>query len=304
MHTNLSTIDGDAGRITIREQPLEELARTLDYEGMLGYLWQIPRPDLGPARVKMRGYLPAPATDVDSLRRALAALPPELTPLEAVAAIPMALTAGAPDPTLGHAADFLRLRGVTDPLKVRALDAYLVTVAEHGMNASTYTARVVASTRAGVKASLIAALCALQGPLHGGAPGPVLDLLDELSTVPDRGSFLQGKLAEGERLMGFGHRVYRVRDPRAEILKEAVSTLDSPRLRFAQQVEKEAVAVLARHKPDRRLDTNVEFYTAVLLEALGLERELFTPVFAMGRVGGWLAHVAEQERDGRLIRPV
>jgi citrate synthase len=198
-------------------------------------------------------------------------------------------------------------RGERAPTELEsALTAYLVTVAEHGMNASTFTARVVASTQAGMVSSVVAALCALKGPLHGGAPGPVLDMLDAIGS-PDRVvGWLDRELAAGRRLMGFGHRIYRVRDPRADVLKAVVATLragGNTRLAFAERVEAIALERLRHHKPDRPLDTNVEFYTALLLEAIGLDRELFTPVFAMGRVLGWTAHVLEQIHHGRLMRP-
>jgi citrate synthase len=215
----------------------------------------------------------------------------------------------APDPALGQAADFLRmLRGEpAAPAEEAALDAYLVTVAEHGMNASTFTARVVASTRAGVLPAVIAALCALEGPLHGGAPGPVLDMLDAVRGGADVRAWLAAELAAGRRLMGFGHRIYRVRDPRADVLKAQVARLRagdaSGRLALAEAVEREALAALAAHRPGRRIDTNVEFYTAVLLDALRIDRGLFTSVFAAGRAAGWTAHVFEQERANRLIRP-
>jgi len=244
-----------------------------------------------------------------------------------------------PEARRGHAEDFLRMLRSNDPLagnllagntlaedaitgtpaagnptvvsprdeEVRALNSYLVTVAEHGMNASTFTARVVASTGAGLSGAVTAAFCALQGPLHGGAPGPVLDMLDAIGDANNIDAWLTDKLKAGERLMGFGHRIYRVRDPRADVLKSAVSALrqtnDSQRLRFAEAVERGALDALARHKPNHPLQTNVEFYTALLLEAVGLPRALFTPVFAMGRVAGWIGHVYEQRKTGRLIRP-
>jgi citrate synthase len=275
---------------------------------------------LGAARVaayeRLTPLLPLAAQlpPLDGLRLALAGLSDEADHLVVTAAIPVALAsilrggkAIAPDPTLGHAADFLRmLHGTVDPARAAALDAYLATVAEHGMNASTFTARVIASTRAGVVASVVGALCALKGPLHGGAPGPVLDMLDAIGKPANIGPWLAKALADGDRLMGFGHRIYRVRDPRADVLKGVVARLRSggdARLAFAEQVEREALAALAAHKPDRKLDTNVEFYTALLLEALGLPREAFTAVFAMGRVAGWTAHVYEQLREGRLMRP-
>jgi citrate synthase len=186
-----------------------------------------------------------------------------------------------------------------------ALDTYLTVVSDHGLNASTFTARVIASTAAGIVPAVVGALAALEGPLHGGAPGPVLDMLDAIAAAGDPEAWLAAKLAAGERLMGFGHRVYRTRDPRADVLKEAAARLgkSAGRIAFAERVEAAAHAALARHRPGRRLDTNVEFYTAILLEALGLPRAAFTAVFAMGRASGWTAHVMEQEATGRLIRP-
>jgi citrate synthase len=190
-----------------------------------------------------------------------------------------------------------------------ALDAYLVTISDHGLNASTFAARVVASTRAGLTSSVLAGLSALKGPLHGGAPGPVIEMLDEIGTPANARRWLEAAVMRGDRLMGFGHRIYHVRDPRADALKRAVRVLNdasgrSPgRLAFAESVEAAALAVLHERKPKRSLATNVEFYTAVLLEALGFPPETFTCVFAMGRTAGWLAHAREQATGGRLIRP-
>jgi citrate synthase len=168
---------------------------------------------------------------------------------------------------------------------------------------------VVASTRAGLTSAVLAGLSALKGPLHGGAPGPVIEMLDEIGTPENARPWLEKALARGDRLMGFGHRIYRVRDPRADALKIAGRKLAAAsgglpgRLVFAEAVEQAALEILREHKPDRPLDTNVEFYTALLLEALGLPPSSFTCVFAMGRVAGWLAHAREQLAGGRLIRP-
>jgi citrate synthase len=188
---------------------------------------------------------------------------------------------------------------------VRALETYLVTVADHGLNASTFAARIIASTRAGLFSAVVGALCAFKGPLHGGAPGPVLDMLDAIGSFDNIRPWLADALARDERLMGFGHRVYRVRDPRADVLKATASALrgGENRIRFAEAVEAHALTLLAQYKPGRQLDTNVEFYTALVLEALAIPRDSFTNVFAIGRVAGWSAHVLEQERIGRLIRP-
>jgi citrate synthase len=214
-----------------------------------------------------------------------------------------------PDPARDHAADYLRLLGGgDDPARAAALEAYLVTVLEHGMNASTFTARVVASTGSDTVSAVVAALGALKGPLHGGAPGPVLDMLDAIAEPQAAVAWLEAELLAGRRVMGMGHRVYRVRDPRAAVLERAVERLEAagvrtPRLALARAVERAAEDVLGRRYPDRPLRANVEFYTAVLLDAVGLDRALFTPTFAVGRIAGWCAHVGEQRRTGRLIRP-
>ena len=186
-----------------------------------------------------------------------------------------------------------------------ALDAYLVTVCDHGMNASTFAARVVASTRADLFAAITAGYCALTGPLHGGAPEPVLEMLDAIGTEERIVPWIDAALARGDRLMGFGHRIYRVRDPRADVLKGVVEKLSAStkQLTFAAKVEAAARAALAKSKPDRPLDTNVEFYTAILLDALAIPRQAFTPIFAVARAAGWTAHAREQQRNGRLLRP-
>jgi citrate synthase len=235
---------------------------------------------------------------------------PKASPKELVAATAVAvaclgrrregLEPIAPDPALGHAEDLMRMR-FGEARTVPLLDGYLVAVAEHGMNASTFTARVVASTLADDRAAVVSALGALQGPLHGGAPGPVLEMLQALEATEDRQGWLAARVESGERLMGFGHRIYKVRDPRADVLKRLLK--GSSRLELAAEVEREAKAVLARLKPGHALDTNVEFYTALLLDELGFQANEFTAVFACGRVVGWLAHIHEQQRTGRLIRP-
>jgi citrate synthase len=186
---------------------------------------------------------------------------------------------------------------------VRALDAYLVTVIDHAMSASTFTARVIASTQSDLISAIVGAVCALKGPLHGGAPGPVLDMFDGIGAPGNAEAWLLGELASGRRIMGMGHRVYRVRDPRAAVLEEAVRPLHSPRLELARAVERAAAKILHERKPDRSLAANVEFYTAVLLDAVGLPREQFSATFAISRIAGWSAHVIEQHRTGRLIRP-
>jgi citrate synthase len=197
----------------------------------------------------------------------------------------------------------IRWRGEADPRHVKAIDAYWISAAEHGMNASTFTARVVASTGADVAAALSAAVGALSGPLHGGAPSRVLQMLDEVEGADDATAYVNDKLDRGERLMGFGHRVYRAEDPRARVLRRTAREIGAPRLEAAERLEAAALAELQARKPDRVLATNVEFWSAVVLDFAQVPPELFTPLFSCARVGGWAAHIMEQKREGRLIRP-
>ncbi|MCD6726629.1 MAG: citrate synthase 2 [Solirubrobacteraceae bacterium] len=197
----------------------------------------------------------------------------------------------------------LRWRGEADPRHVRAVDAYWISAAEHGMNASTFTARVVASTGADVAAALSSAVGALSGPLHGGAPLRVLQMLDEVEASGDAEGWVRAALDRGERLMGFGHRVYRAEDPRARVLRRTARELGSERYEVAEALEKAALAELRARRPDRVLATNVEFWSAVVLDMAQVPAELFTSMFTCARVAGWSAHILEQKREGRLIRP-
>jgi citrate synthase len=197
----------------------------------------------------------------------------------------------------------IRWRGEADPAHVKAIDAYWISAAEHGMNASTFTARVVASTGADVGASLSAAVGALSGPLHGGAPSRVLDMLDDVERMGDADRWVKQALDRGERLMGFGHRVYRAEDPRARVLRRTAREVKSPRYEVAEALEKAAIAELAVRKPDRVLATNVEFWSAVVLDFAQVPANLFTSMFTCARTAGWSAHILEQKRTGRLIRP-
>jgi len=209
------------------------------------------------------------------------------------------------DASLGHAADYLRmLHGVSaGGAEVRALDRYLVLAAEHGMNASTFTARVIASTGADVAAAFAGAAGAFAGPLHGGAPSLVLDMLDEIEKPERAPDWLDEALRGKRRIMGFGHRVYRAEDPRAACLRETAVELGGDRIELARLVEEEALRRLRAAKPDRALYTNVEFWAAIVLERVGVPRELFTSTFAVARAAGWASHVIEQAHDNRLIRP-
>lgn len=332
--TVLSQVNGIEGRLIVRGHDIEDLAGRLSFEAMAAFLWEGFAPDpMTEAQVtaalqasRMAAFEKVPALlaatkgapIVDGLRTGLSLLAErEESHVDVTAAIPVFVAAllrqrdgldlVAPAPGLGHVADFFAmLRGAPAPAHlVDALETYLLTVADHGMNASTFTARVVAATRAGTIASTVAALGALLGPLHGGAPGPVLDMLDEIGDASRVDAWIAQHLGDGERLMGFGHRVYRTRDPRADVLKRVVDGMESTKARMAlaEAVESAAIAALAARYPDRNLDTNVELFTAVLLEGVGLPRDLFTPVFAMGRVLGWTAHIFEQIDSSRLIRP-
>src|SRR5205807_1023763 len=197
----------------------------------------------------------------------------------------------------------IRWRGEADPKHVKAIDAYWNSAAEHGMNASTFTARVVASTGADVAAALSAAVGALSGPLHGGAPSRVLKMLDDVAASGDAEAYVKQVLDSGQRLMGFGHRVYRAEDPRARVLRRTAHEIDAPRVEVAEALEKAALAELKARRPDRVLATNVEFWSAVVLDFAEVPPALFTPMFTCARTAGWSAHILEQKREGKLIRP-
>jgi citrate synthase len=350
--TTLSWVDGVGGRLLIDGEDVERLAGVRRFEEVAASLWAAE--NLPPSGAAVQGALGAararafsrlPEIDrvldlphaMDALRAAIAreterprlvGEPPWLAAADLTGAVAVYAAAWArrragglpvaPEPAAGHAEDFLRsLHGA--PVAghfSRALDAYLVTVIDHGLNASTFAARVVASTGSDLVSAVTAALGALKGPLHGGAPGPVLDMLDAVGTPERAREWLGTELAARRRIMGMGHRVYRVRDPRAAVLEAAVEQLRAAlagagsaseairqRLELAREVEAVATTLLAARHPGRALPANVEFYTAVLLEAIGVPRELFSATFAVSRVVGWTAHVDEQRRTGRLIRP-
>lgn len=334
--TILSDVDGLAGRLVIRGHDLADLAgwRCEQVVALLFTDFFADLPDaaaltarLGEARCDVHGRL-APLLPTlagrgvyDGLRAGIALLPDGEgldDALRLIAAPAVLLPALVrlrkgerplpPDPTRAHAEDMLHmLSGEAPAAKVAALESYLVTVCDHGLNASTFAARVVASTGAGLMSCALAGLGALKGPLHGGAPGPVIAMLDAIAAHGDARGWLTDLVNGGERVMGFGHRIYRVRDPRADALKAALRQLSdgmpNERLRFAETVERAALDVLRALKPHRALQTNVEYYTALLLEAVGCPPDAFTAMFAAGRMTGWLAHAREQAVTGRLIRP-
>ncbi len=334
--TALSHVDGEKGELIIAGERVADLVKKTSFEGVTAQLWSAAtatpiseaevRAALGEARARAYARLPqllAPSEGmsiVDGFRAAIAGLrsesglTPDATIVGALPVIAAALVQRAkgkqpnfPNPNLGHAADTLTMLHGRSPSasEAAALDAYLVTVSDHGMNASNFAARVVASTQADLFAAVTAGYCALTGPLHGGAPEPVLEMLDAIGTRERIKPWIDSALARGERLMGFGHRIYRVRDPRADVLKATIQKLatNATDLPFAADVEAYAREALRKAKPDRPLDTNVEFFTAILLDALSIPRQAFTPIFAVARSAGWTAHAREQQRRGRLLRP-
>src|SRR6266581_371440 len=194
-------------------------------------------------------------------------------------------------------------QGAPDPRHVKAIDSYWVSAAEHGMNASTFTARVIASTGADVAAALSGAVGAMSGPLHGGAPARVLHMIEEVERTGDAEAYVKRALDNGERLMGFGHRVYRAEDPRARVLRRTARDLGAPRYEVAAALEKAALDELHARRPDRVLATNVEFWAAIMLDFAGVPSHMFTSMFTCARTAGWAAHILEQKRTGRLVRP-
>lgn len=341
--TRLSLVDGNAGRLILGGYPVEEIAPRAKFEEMAHLLWYGRLPTEQElqqltANLASRRRLPSGTSALlreaarhstpvmDALRMAAGTLSlertesPEDDALTLVAAFP-AIVGGfwrlkngqepiKPHEDFPHAEYCLHqiFGGAIGAERARGLETYLNTVCDHGLNASTFAARVIVSTRSDLVSAVTGAVGALKGPLHGGAPGPALDMVLEIGTVARAEEAIVAKLERGERLMGFGHRVYRVRDPRADVLAAAAEKFyttegDRRLYELARNIEKVALRILAERKPERRLDTNVEFYTALLLHGLGLPKELFTPTFAMARVLGWTAHCLEQLRNGRLIRP-
>jgi citrate synthase len=347
--TRLSHVDGQAGQLIIGGYELKELAGRVSFEEAAYLLWRgnIPgRDDLALMQNEMatlrrlppetlsvvRGGAKAPP--IDALRMACATLslelpdPQDISPAADLGAAKMLtarfptivaaharLAAGeqpiAPRTDLGLAANFLYMvhGQEPDPVAARALDTYWVTVIDHGMNASTFAGRVIASTRSDMVSAVTGAIGALKGPLHGGAPGPVLDMLVDIGAAANADAWLRREIAAGRRIMGFGHRVYKVRDPRAEVLATVAEEMsgavlnDRALFELARSVEQSALGVLDELKPGRGLRTNVEFYTALVLQALGLKPQQFVALFACGRVAGWCAHVIEQHAEDHLIRP-
>jgi len=317
----------------VRGHPIPELVERYGYEGTVALLWDgfagrgLTRDsmtkELGAARQEVYGHivkwLPSVAgrpLDV-AIRIGLAAIPDDISPAEIIATlavlVPAILRTDAgttplpPDPSLTVAADVLRmLHGVApSDAQAKTLDTYFAAMAESGMGPATFTARTVASTRASLASAVLAAWCSFVGPLHGGAPGPTLDVLDAAAAASDLDAWIEQKLKGGERIAGFGHRVFRGNDPRAAAMRAALQQMGAgaSRLEFAAHLEERLAAVLARVKPGRRLPANVEVMAAILLDAVGIPRHAFTATFAIARSAGWIAHALEQQQTGRMIRP-
>jgi citrate synthase len=336
--TQLSLVDGERGELVIAGYRIDDLAEHATFEETTWLLWHgdLPstaqlnafRGDLATARVipdetsaLLRECAHRDLDVMDALRIAagtLSLVSDEATGI--VARVPTIVAAYwrlrrgqepvPPRTDLGHAANFLYMLSgdVPVPERIRGLETYLNTVIDHGLNASTFTARVITSTGSDLVSAVVGALGALKGPLHGGAPGPALDMVFEIGDPSRAEIVLRKKIETGEKLMGFGHRVYKVRDPRADVLAKAAERMftragDMSLYTLARSVEAEALRLLELYKPGRRLQTNVEFYTALLLHGLGFDVPLFTPTFAVSRVSGWIAHAFEQRRANRIIRP-
>lgn len=346
--TRLSKVDGRKGELVIAGYPLEEIAGRATFEEMVFVLWNDRLPnarELEAFRAQLVSVRELPAITRQVLEAAAAQKLPAMDALRMAAGTLSLRTDGepildgsyrdalvcvarfativasygrllagdgpiAPHHGLSHAANYLYMLTGARPseARTRALETYLNTVIDHGLNASTFAARVIVSTESDVISAIVGAIGALKGPLHGGAPGPALDMVFEIGEAPNAEPFMRAKLERGERLMGFGHRVYKVRDPRADVLSAAAEALvradgDTDLYDLAREVERVALRLLDEYKPGRNLRTNVEFFTALVLHGLGIPLDLFTPTFAVSRVAGWTAHCLEQLGANRVIRP-
>ncbi|MGH2461181.1 MAG: citrate synthase [Chloroflexota bacterium] len=339
--TALSHIDGENGRLIYSGYDIADVAHGASFEEVVHLLWlgHLPNQrELAELNAKLVGYravptavietiraLPATSEPMDVLRTAISALGAALHftgpasvehAMALTASMPTAVAAFdrlrrglktvAPRTDLSHAGNYLYMLSGEAPSeqRTRALDTYLILTADHGFNASTFTARVIASTLSDMGSAVVGAIGALKGPLHGGAPALVLQMLQSIGKPENAEAWLTAALDRGERLMGFGHRVYKAEDPRAKVLRvlaERTSEIDF--FRLAVRVEDVALKLLHERKPERRLYTNVEFYSAAVMHGVGLPDDLFTPTFAISRTAGWTAHVIEQLKDNRLIRP-
>ncbi|HET7579390.1 MAG TPA: citrate synthase/methylcitrate synthase [Bacillales bacterium] len=338
--TALSMIDGNNGELLLRGRPAGEVAEKCSFEEAAYFLWYGKQPDAKelsdfkktfvkyrelPSRIQnIIDELPADMEMMAVLRTAVSALgedagwPPTVDQaIRVTAVMPSILTYRyrklhgkpfiEPREDLGHTTNWLYMLTGEEPKDshVRALNAYLVLTMEHGLNASTFSARVISSTQSDLYSSITGAIGAMKGPLHGGAPSGVMEMLNAIGTKEDTEPWIRKALERGDRLMGFGHRVYKTEDPRAAALKKITAELsgEDEWLDLAGEVEKTAVRLLAEYKPGRRLYTNVEFYAAAILRAVALPEVLYSPMFTSSRVVGWTAHVLEQAENNRIFRP-
>jgi len=343
--TRLSSVNGQLGELIIGGYPLEEIAGNATFEQMVFLLWHDRLPDeqeLVDFTNQLSAKRQIPQITIDLLREAATN---QLDVMDAlrmaadtlslmvgednepaaqtmIAAFPTIIAAYwrllngddpiIPNPELSHAANYLYMLNGEEPppAHIRALETYLNTVVDHGFNASTFAARTIISTNSDMVSAIVGAIGALKGNLHGGAPGPALDMVFEIGKVENAEAYIRQKLATGERLMGFGHRVYKVRDPRADMLNTAAEQFfvggeQAELYQLVRDVGQVALRLLEEYKPGRNLQTNVEFYTALILHGIGLPNDLFTPTFAIGRAGGWTAHALEHQRNhDRIIRPL
>lgn len=339
--TAISKVDGTGGQLIYRGYDIHDLARTTIYEEIVHLLWfgHLPSQkeladlqaklaaerDLPDSILQVIRAMPKEAEPMDVLRTAVSAWGTQAQVIKGKASIEQAIALTAHFPIfmaafqrlrqgkeplesqaeLGHAANYLYLLTGEVPSEehVKGLNAYLVLLADHGMNASTFTARIVASTESDIVSAVVAAIGALKGPLHGGAPSKVQDMLKEIGSRENAEEWLRSAITSGGRLMGFGHRVYKTKDPRAEELREMARVADPKGFELSGYVEERALALLDELKPGRKLYTNVEYYSAALMNSVGLSGDLFTPTFAVSRCAGWTAHILEQTNNNRLIRP-
>ena len=337
--TAISHVDGANGRLIYQGYVIADLAEDMSYEEVAHLLWEGHLPNRSELDA-LTSELAANRKLTQAATIALDALPVDTDPMDVLRSVvsvqgvehrlarptrPLAIHATASFPTilakfyrrqlglepieprreLGHAANYLHMMNGKEPAPeiVRALNTYLVLLADHGMNASTFTARVIASTESDLSSCLVGAIGALKGPAHGGAPSAVMDQLEQIETSDKAEAWLRDARKRKVRFMGFGHRVYRVYDPRARILKEMCRKLNPKFYDLASKVEEIALQILHEEHPERPQSTNVEFYSAGVLQAIGLPKEFFTPTFGIARVAGWSAHVLEQAAHNRIIRP-
>ncbi len=331
IQTEIAEPDREGGALRYRGVDIEELVGHVPYEKVWGLLvdesLDSAMPDPEPYEPKsLTGNAPSDLqaetarlssewdlkklvdTEDEEARDDLARLSAQMMSIVAKSAAVADGRGPAPDDVVAQgdtAAEkfLLRWRGEADPRHVKAIDTYWICTAEHGLNASTFTARITASTGADCGAAMSAAVGALSGPLHGGAPARVLPMLDEVARTDDPQGYVKQVLESKGRIMGFGHRVYRAEDPRSRILKRTAKELGSPRFEVAEALEGSALAALRERKPDYVIATNVEFYSAVVLDVAEIPPELTPAMFACARVAGWAAHILEEKRTGRLIRP-